>query len=88
VLAFSRSLGERGDDELREEMAKLGVYCESALLHVRSGVRTGSVLGRLLMRDRSTEIAAKRCPDCAELVQSAARICRFCGYEFEPHAGH
>jgi len=28
----------------------------------------------------------KRCPDCAELVQPDARICRFCGFNFEaPH---
>ncbi len=26
----------------------------------------------------------KACPDCAETVQAAARICRFCRYEFFP----
>lgn len=25
----------------------------------------------------------KECPDCAELVRARARICRFCGYQFE-----
>lgn len=29
---------------------------------------------------------AKSCPQCAESVKSAARICRFCGYQF-PGAG-
>jgi Uncharacterised protein family UPF0547 len=28
----------------------------------------------------------KACPDCAELVLAAARICRYCGYEFRPAA--
>lgn len=27
--------------------------------------------------------AAKRCPDCAEAVQPAARVCRFCGHRFD-----
>ena len=26
----------------------------------------------------------KACPDCAELVLAAARVCRYCGYEFRP----
>jgi hypothetical protein len=26
----------------------------------------------------------KACPDCAEPVLAAARICRYCGYEFRP----
>jgi len=26
----------------------------------------------------------KTCPKCAEQIKSAARVCRFCGYKFDP----
>lgn len=31
----------------------------------------------------SEESEMKTCPDCAELVKSAAKKCRFCGYRFD-----
>jgi predicted amidophosphoribosyltransferase len=57
------------------------VYCDSALDQIRTGVRERTPLMRLLSR-QPPDIAMKLCPDCAESVQPAARICRFCGYEF------
>ena len=32
--------------------------------------------------DRSVLIEEKQCPQCAETVRGAARVCRFCGHEF------
>lgn len=34
--------------------------------------------------DASTDPGMKKCPDCAEWVRGDARVCRFCGYRFEP----
>lgn len=33
-------------------------------------------------------IPTKTCPDCAEEVRAAAKVCRFCGYRFEPLVAH
>ena len=32
---------------------------------------------------RVDESEMKQCPDCAESVKRAARVCRYCGYRFD-----
>lgn len=34
------------------------------------------------LRNESNSLSSKTCPDCAEMVRTAARVCRFCGYRF------
>uniref|UniRef100_UPI0038CF2E0C zinc ribbon domain-containing protein n=1 Tax=Acetobacter senegalensis TaxID=446692 RepID=UPI0038CF2E0C len=34
--------------------------------------------------DKTKVVATKRCPDCAEIVQYQAKVCKHCGYRFEP----
>jgi hypothetical protein len=36
---------------------------------------------------RSARTRVKRCPDCAETVRAAARVCRYCGFRFESETG-
>lgn len=41
---------------------------------------------QLWPREWTQEAAGKTCPECAERVQAAANVCRFCGYRFDGRA--
>lgn len=45
----------------------------------------GSLLGAALFRQ--SQLGTKVCPHCAERIQAAAAICRFCGREASQGAG-
>jgi hypothetical protein len=70
------------------EMANLGIAIYAALvggaLVTHGGVRTVRA-PRLDTADvTSSAVATKQCPDCAETVLAAARVCKHCGYRFGP----
>jgi hypothetical protein len=83
--ALAVELRDGGEGRVQEDARSLAIYCDSALNQIESGVRERSPLMRMLSREPRTP-ALKICPDCAESVQQAARICRFCGHEFAPPA--
>ena len=43
-------------------------------------------LGRVYSPPPQVEAAERACPWCAETIKAAARICRFCGRDVEPHS--
>lgn len=87
--------GTAADPAVAAEAERARAYCAACLADLRTGKRPPTLLGRLLQggslrapaRERRVE---KTCPDCAEAVLEAARVCRFCGHRFDggdPAAG-
>jgi hypothetical protein len=64
------------------DAARLRVYVARCLDDAREGVPRNPATSLLFRRLGDTRV--KRCPDCAENVRSAARVCRYCGHRFEP----
>jgi hypothetical protein len=58
---------------------KLHQQQEERLRHVADVFAAAGATGRADPADG----ASKKCPDCAELVQADAKICRFCRHQFD-----
>jgi hypothetical protein len=42
-----------------------------------------ALLAALILKDRGTQAPTKQCPDCAETILAAARVCKHCGHRVE-----
>lgn len=65
----------------RTDAQQLVAYCTHLLDDLAAGWQPRTPLDRLFGRMARDDV--KRCPDCAETVLAAARVCRCCGYRFD-----
>jgi hypothetical protein len=89
VVDVATTLRDGATGRLEKDADGLLTYSTICLQDVRSGVRHVSAVARLLKfpgsesAGRPASGSFKTCPDCAESVMTAARVCRYCGFRFE-----
>ena len=85
VEDLARLVGEQSEGSLRDEARSLATYCAAARSNPKQRLSLWT-----LSRTRSGNAPlgeVKVCPDCAEEVKAAARVCRFCGYRWPTRVG-
>ena len=85
VEDLARLVVEQSQGSLRDEARSLATYCAAA----RSNPKQRFGLWTLSRTESGNAPfgEVKTCPDCAEEVKAAARVCRFCGYRWPTRVG-
>lgn len=79
---IARDVADLAEGGTRDEAEKLATYCAALLEGVGGGVRAPSLIDRLFSRRSTSD--RRRCPECAEDIAAAAKVCRYCGHRLYP----
>lgn len=77
VAVLAADIATATGGRVSEDATQLASYCRLSLEGVGSGVQASSVIGRMFGRTKR-----RTCPDCAEKISAAAKVCPHCRYRF------
>ena len=88
VESLTADIRDRAGGRAAREADTVARYCHNCLELGPEARRKGMLDMLFTRRGREARPEpTKRCPDCAETIKSAAKVCRFCNYRFESEGG-